>query len=147
MKHLLKFMKIPFQRKFLFLKAFFLSGWYRFCIKKRPFSRLADKTGKSGYETDRSYEPADMEYLRSVKWAVTAASKRTPWESMCLVRALTAKKLLNRKGIPCTLYMGVRNKEKTGKMEAHAWLRTGRYIVTGENGYSNYVVTGIFGDE
>ena len=59
---------------------------------------------------------------------------RTAWESKCLVRALTAQRLLKKKGIPSTMYLGCKMEE--GNMVAHAWLRVGKLYVTGGNGES-----------
>ena len=60
------------------------------------------------------------------------------WESKCLVRAMTARKLLKEAGIHSTLYLGVGKDE--GKMIAHAWLRCGQMYVTGGNGSSYAMV-------
>ena len=57
---------------------------------------------------------------------------KTAWESKCLVRALTAQKLLKQKGIGSTLYLGCGYAED--KMVAHAWLRCGELYVTGGDG-------------
>lgn len=83
-------------------------------------------------------------YMRQVALAVDWMCDRTPWQSLCMVRALTAKKLLNRKGYPCTLYMGL-IKDNNGEMAAHAWLRCGGSYITGGTG-AGYTVTGKYGD-
>lgn len=49
-----------------------------------------------------------------------------------MVRAMTARKILLKKGINSTLYLGVGKED--GKMVAHAWLRCGQLYVTGGNG-------------
>ena len=36
----------------------------------------------------------------------------TPWESKCLVRAMTAKKMMKKRGYKTTLYLGVGKDEK-----------------------------------
>lgn len=81
---------------------------------------------------------------------------------------MTAKKILNRKGFPCTLYMGVKMEQEAGKeaehsnmephtnmeshtnmephMVAHAWLRCGNIFVSGGDGSREYTVTAIYGD-
>ena len=53
-------------------------------------------------------------------------------ESKCLVRALAAQRLLCRRGLSSTLYLGCGMEE--GKMVAHAWLRFGEMYVTGGDG-------------
>ena len=84
-------------------------------------------------------------YIKDVQLAVGAVCGHTPWESKCLVQALTAKRMLNRKHYKCTLYMGVAI-EPSGEMAAHAWLRCGTTHVTGGNGAAVYTITAIFGD-
>ena len=49
-----------------------------------------------------------------------------------LVRALAAQRLLCRRGLSSTLYLGCGMEE--GKMVAHAWLRFGEMYVTGGDG-------------
>jgi len=126
------------------LRVFFLSGYYRFRMKYTAFSKFSKKIGKSGLETPKLvFNQRDL-YL--VRKTVLSVSRHTPWESKCMIQALTAKRLLNSMGYPCTLYMGVMNSPGTGEMLAHAWLRCGDKIITGDNGYESYTVTGKFGD-
>lgn len=65
---------------------------------------------------------------------------KTPWESKCLVRALAAQRLLCRRGLSSTLYLGCGMEE--GKMVAHAWLRFGEMYVTGGDGGGYTTVAG-----
>lgn len=132
----------PLFKRLMLPEALVLSGYYRYIILHRPFSSLAKKIGTFGYETAAEEENRDV--ICAVRRAVGAVCKRTPWESKCLVRALTAKKMLNRRKCKCTLYMGVRQNEN-GNMYAHAWLRCGNMYVSGGMG-EGYTVTGIFGD-
>ena len=138
-----RFFCLPFKQKIVCLEALILSAYYRFQILYKPFSKLSLKIGKIGYET-----PSDVDYrvmVREIRTVVERVCRHTPWESKCLVRALTAKNMLNRRGYPCTLYMGLKE-TKDKAMEAHAWLRCGDIFVTGGKG-NGYVVTGMFGDE
>lgn len=125
------------------LKAFVLSAYYRFLILKKPFSEISAKIGTLGYETPQIRNTD--KYIKDVQLVVGAVCGHTPWESKCLVQALTAKKMLNRRKFNCTLYMGVAL-ETSGEMVAHAWLRCGTVHVTGGNGFKQYAVTAIFGD-
>lgn len=140
---LYKLFHLPFKQKIMLPEALFLSAYYRFLILYKPFSMLSRKIGILGYET-----PSDANYhsiVHEVRAVVEAVCRHTPWESKCLVRALTAKKMLNRRGCPCTLYMGVKQ-TGDGMMDAHAWLRCGDIFVTGGKG-GGFAVTGIFGDK
>ena len=81
----------------------------------------------------------DDRYRGRIRLArVNRITEHTLWESKCLVRAMTARKLLKEAGIHSTLYLGVGKDE--GKMIAHAWLRCGQMYVTGGNGSSYAMV-------
>lgn len=135
------FLRLPFRQKIMLFEAVFLSAYYRFWILYKPFPKLSAKIGTVGYETPETV--ADRRMVWTVRTIVEAVCRHTPWESKCLVRALVAKRMLNRRGYGCTLYMGVR--QTGGEMDAHAWLRCGDMYVTGGNG-TGYAVTGVFGD-
>ncbi|MCQ2516582.1 MAG: lasso peptide biosynthesis B2 protein [Saccharofermentans sp.] len=112
-------------------------------MKYISFARFSKRIGTSGLESDLYSAPYST--VNAIRNAVIKVCQKTPWESKCMVQALTAKRILNSMGFPCTLYMGVMNSPETGEMIAHAWLRCGDKIVTGD-GYENYTVTGVFGD-
>ena len=48
-------------------------------------------------ETPFSLNPSDKEDLSSISQAIHIMSKYTLWESQCLVKALAAMKMLERK--------------------------------------------------
>ncbi len=124
-------------------EAIALSAWYRFRVLHCPFSELSPKIGKLGQETpvDGPKDPIQIE----IKGMVEAVSKRMPWNCNCLTQALTAKKMLSRRGFPSTLYMGVASTPE-GNMEAHAWLRCGNRYITGLAGADRFTVTAVYGD-
>ncbi len=121
------------EHKQVTIKAFLLSAYYRFRIINSDIKKLAGKWGVEGEESpdDASFE--DYKYAKKVAYAVNQVCEKTKWESKCLVRALTAQKLLSEKCIETTLYLGCRLDENK-KMIAHAWLRCGKIYVTGGNG-------------
>ena len=136
------FLRLPFSRKVMVLEAFLLSGWYRHAMLHFPFPRIASTLGKPGLETPR--HAVQTETVRSIAWAVGAACRRTPWQSQCLVQALTARKMLSRRRIGCTLYMGARRTPQ-GEAQAHAWVRSGPLFVCGGDGSRDYAVTSLYG--
>ena len=142
MNKIMEFIRLPMQVKWMLLEVLFLSAKYRRQMLYQPFAEISPAIGTLGLETDRN--SADDPVVFHVRRAIDIVCKRTIWESMCMVRALTAKKMLNRRGFPCTLYMGVA-KDSDGKMIAHAWCRCGKIYVTGGNGHKKYTVTAIYG--
>ena len=142
MNKLLRFYLLPFHVKLMYPEALVLSAYYRFCILHTKFLRIAAKTGVQGVETGHAHVMSEIPY--EIAGVIDSICRRTPWESKCLVRALTAAYMLKRRGFSGTLYMGV--KMNDGKMAAHAWLRCGDLFVTGGTGFG-YAVTGMFGFE
>lgn len=89
-----------------------------------------------------THGPAPAAALRRtarVRWAVVAARARLPWRSSCLCAALAAARMLRRRNLPATLYLGVAREEGEA-LRAHAWLRSGELIVTGEPGMEDFAV-------
>lgn len=126
------FILTDFETKKMIIYCIFVTAISRYSILNVEFKNLKDKLGETGKETPYSEEVSNYNIARKVSWVVTTISKYTPWESKCLVQAMTAQKLLRRYNIKSTLYLGVR---KSGnELKAHAWLRCGEYFVTGGDG-------------
>ena len=143
MKLLKTFLRMPLKQKLLIPQVFVLMAYYKNRVHKHPFAELAPKIGQLGYETPIETSPRNA---RLVHELMESMFRRIGWKDSCLIRALTAKKLLNRMGERCTLYMGVHKREGEG-MTAHAWLRCGKLIVTGGESIAAYTVTAVFGDQ
>lgn len=123
-------------------EAIWLTGWYRFQVLYRPFAKLSPKIGAFGHETPWDTEiPSEVAEVRRI---VRAVSRRMPWSCNCIVRALAMKKMLARRGIPSTLYMGVAL-DSNAQMEAHAWLRCGNIYISGKTEMNRFTVTGTYG--
>ena len=137
------FLRMPLKQKLLIPQVFVLMAYYKNRVHKHPFSELAPKIGQLGYETPIQASPRNA---RLVHELMEAMFRRIGWKDSCLIRALTAKKLLNRMGERCTLYMGVRKRKGEG-LSAHAWLRCGKLTVTGGEIKDEYTVTAVFGDQ
>ena len=94
--------------------------------------RLRKHFGIEGEESSQETTMEQLRYAKMVSGYVNRSAENTLWESKCLVRALTAQRLLRRKKIDSTLYLGVG--KENDKMIAHAWLRCGTLFVTGGDG-------------
>jgi len=132
----------PVRVKLMMFEAIFYSAYYRYQITHKPFIEISPKIGTFQYETP--FTRVEHQAVCHCNRAVTAACRYVPWDSKCLDQALAAKKILNKRGLPCTLYMGL-IQDENHEMSAHAWLRCGTFYVTGGNG-RGYAVTGIYGD-
>ena len=121
--------------KKLSLYCWFYAAKYRMQMLYSDTRKLQKRWGEEGKESAEDALPEEYRYAKKISRCVNEVCEKTAWESKCLVRALSAQTLLKKKGIQTTLYLGC--KEQDGKMVAHAWLRLGRYYVTGENGVAN----------
>ena len=120
------------KRKGMTIRAYIYSAWYRGLIFFVEPKYLYKYWGERGSESQEDDTPLNYKYAAWVSMSVNRVCNHTKWESKCLVRALTAQKLLKRKGIHSTLYLGCGLED--GKMVAHAWLRVGKMYVTGGDG-------------
>ncbi|MBD8071109.1 lasso peptide biosynthesis B2 protein [Bacillus sp. PS06] len=128
---------------FLLTESFIFLGWARFQLVFRQFSKIAPSLGHYMKETEEVSPEEHKEALKKIRHTIHIMSKYTPWDSKCLVRAMAAMKMLERRGIESTLYLGT-GKDRSGKMIAHAWLRSGPIYITGYEEMHLFTVTGKF---
>ncbi|MDF2858647.1 MAG: hypothetical protein K0Q87_4498 [Neobacillus sp.] len=142
MKKLRIFLTLDMATKLLFLEAFVFLGWARI-LKSISFSKVAPSLGEKMSETTFAEKESDRKLLKQIAQAIDITSRYTYWESKCLVRAIAAMKMLEKRKIESTLYLGTA-KDEQGRMIAHAWLRSGPYYITGIEGMDKFVVIGKF---
>lgn len=127
----------------LLAEAWLSLAWSRLLIFL-PFRRIAPLLGAPGCETEWQEPPRDMQIeLDRVADAVRIASRAAWWECKCLVQALAAMRMLKRRGIGSTLYLGT-GRDKAGRLAAHAWLRSGSRIITGAEERYRFTVVGMY---
>ena len=136
-RKLKSFIRINWRDKILFFKAFFLCGIARIVILFIPFRVLRRFLGVPKEESSYDIKIEEFRRVEKIAWAVNVASKYTPWESKCLVKAITAQRMLKRYKVYSTIYLGV-NKDEKNNMGAHAWLRCGNLLVTGGHEKENF---------
>lgn len=124
----------------LLVEAYLYLAWARI-LKFFPFSKVAPLLGEQMHETSLSKEESNRMILKQISQAVNMMSRYTFWESQCLVKAIAAMKMLERRQIESTLYLGTA-KDENGKMIAHAWLRSGPFYITGAEVMEGFTVVG-----
>ena len=129
--------------KSIFIKALMSLIWVKLILVVMPFKYYAKKLGEKDKETMNEPLVAEHDFIILVKDSVRRASRYNIIKPKCFTEAIVAKKLLNKKKIPSTLYLGVA-KDKQQKMIAHAWLRCGNIIVTGKKGMERFTVVSKF---
>lgn len=134
-------MKMDHKVKRNLLEAWFYLGWARILIYL-PFTRIAGMLGTPMQETPYILAEGGKRELAAVHDAIKLMSRYTPWDSKCLVRAIAGLKMLQRRGFESTLYLGTA--KDNGRFIAHAWLRSGTFYITGEEGMEQFTVVGKF---
>lgn len=135
------YLSLDMKMMFMMIEALIFLAWARL-FKNIPFSKTAHSLGVHMAETPIDIS-VDRKQMHQISLAVNVMSKYTFWESQCLVKAIAAMKMLERRGIGSTLYLGTA-RDENGIMVAHAWLRSGKYIITGSEGMEKFTVVGTF---
>lgn len=141
-KRLRVFLLLNMETKLLFLEAFIFLGWAR-VLKSITFSKVAPSLGDYMNETSVAQIQQHEDTLKGVSEAISIMSRYTFWESQCLVKAIAGMKMLEKRDIESTLYLGTA-KDNSGALIAHAWLRSGSFYVTGSEGMEKFTVVGSF---
>lgn len=131
-KRFVSFLKLSNKRKLLVILTFFLTGIIRLSILIIPFKKLASIMGEKMADSPFLVDETSKRKAYVVGDIVRKVASITPWESKCLVQALTGQIILKLLKIPTTLYLGV-SKNDSNQLEAHAWLRHGDLAITGGN--------------
>ncbi|NHC43544.1 lasso peptide biosynthesis B2 protein [Bacillus sp. MM2020_1] len=137
-----KFLSFKLSHQLLLIEAFFFLGWAG-VLKSLPFAKVAPSLGEKMNETVLTQNIQHRVILQQVSNAIYVMSRHTWWESKCLVMAIAGMKMLERRKIESTLYMGMA-RDEDGKMIAHAWLRSGSYYVSGSAGMEKFTVVAKF---
>ncbi|MFA1711671.1 lasso peptide biosynthesis B2 protein [Peribacillus frigoritolerans] len=136
------FLRLNFKTKLLYIEAFLHLGRARY-LKSISFSKVAPTLGEQMKESSYELIAADKEILANVSRAINIMSRYTIWESQCLVKAMAAMKMLEKREIDSTLYLGTA-KDENGGLIAHAWLRSGPFYITGAEVMDRFTVVSKF---
>jgi hypothetical protein len=135
------------RERLLFLEALAGLCWDKTQVHLLPFRRLAPGLGAPQRETPPTISAAHRAVAVEVSWAVQAAARHSHLGFVCLPQALTARRMLRRRRIASTLYLGVApGTDNSAALAAHAWLRAGDKIVTGEGEAARHKQLASFAD-
>ncbi len=136
------------QRLVLFEAAWSLTAAL-VAVRLLPFRWIAPRLGSSGETSIHRVLNKDQQWqAQQVGWAITALARYFPWDAKCLAQAVAGKWMLQRRGLPSTLYLGVDRVYDGEKwLEAHAWLRCGTDIITGEQQHERFKVLAAFTED
>lgn len=140
-RKLRRFREMDARFKWRLADAYVKLGVMRLLVLLVPFNSLV-RTLERDDKTPLPDIDADQAGLAlEIGQAVAVAAAHTPWKSACLVQALVAQRMLKKRRIPGVLYLGASvGANRTNPLLAHAWLKCGAHIVTGEGGHDQYTV-------
>jgi len=144
-----RFFALSGEEKQLFTEAYVTLGLMRAALLLFSFKRLT-RSLEQRKNADKIIPLSDQQRqsAMAVGMAIMRAAAHTPWESACLVQALTAQRMLQKRGIPGVFYLGaMKDREKDSEMKAHAWSQCGDRIITGGKGHEAFAVLSVFGWE
>lgn len=142
----LRLRRLPWADRWLLFEAVVCLGLARLAVCAISLRRLAPFLGRHMTESSREDLTGSRHAcLRGVAWALSTASARLPWRCLCLEQAIAGKLMLRRRAIANTMYLGAARTEDG--MQAHAWLRSGSFIVTGAEGHLRFAIVSTFADE
>ena len=140
--------KLPFHQKKLYSEAFIFLTISRVLILFFPFKKLAKRIGTLGQESTSNITVQQQLIGIEIGRVIKKISLYTPFRSLCFEQALTCKLMLNRKKISSTIYFGLAKSEtaEATNLKAHAWLRSGEKILTGNKGKDKFKMLALFGN-
>jgi len=137
--------RLSWRQRLALLEAVLWLGLARGMVLVLPFKWIAPSLGPLNEDGSHHCDEAQQVIVQRLGRAIRTASRFTPWKSNCLAQAIAGKIMLRRRGIPSTLYLGL--KKDADLLEAHAWLHTGCTMVTGGDREQEFKIISFFGAE
>jgi hypothetical protein len=141
-----KFIRRRGAERWLLLEALAWLCWVKLLLAVAPFRWIAPRLGRQMTETSGAITPKESELALRISWAVQAVARYVPLGFVCLPQAISAKWMLRRRHLPTTLYLGLRHGEPYSRT-AHAWLRAGDKILTGQAESYGHRAIATFGED
>lgn len=139
-----KLLRTTWRERLLLLEAAGCLALARLALLAVPFRKVAPRLGRTMGES-LADDPRSEQLGREIARAVQVASRYTPWDTKCLAQAIAGKAMLRWRRVPSTLYLGLA-KDGEGELEAHAWLRCGSRILTGDGTRERFTVVARFAE-
>lgn len=136
---------VPSRDRALLLRAAVSLAITRAAIAVMPFRLITQALGlrRVGVPPPRDVPCPNVAWR--VGWAVRTAAANLPWSSTCLTQAVAGALMLSRSGVGPTLSVGVAKDGRAPNcLIAHAWLRCGEAVLTGETEEDRFVELATF---
>jgi hypothetical protein len=124
------------KRRKILREAFCLSAVARFKTLFCSFKKYSHYFGSEGQSIEFCPNNEQLYVIAGISTSIIRTRNYTPWRNRCLEQAIVARIMLNKRGIPSTVYFGL---DKSNKgLKAHTWVKCGDVFVTGKTGHENY---------
>jgi hypothetical protein len=127
-------------RRALLVEAAGALGVASLAVKLLPFKwaiRLSSRRAASKGST----RPAQV--MCDIRWAIEAAARNLPWNTVCIQRGLAAQWMLRRRGIDARLHYGLTNDHEKA-LKAHVWVDAMGETLVGGDEAGDYVRVATF---
>lgn len=122
----------------LIIYAWILMMAAAIAIRLCDFSTLKKLASRS-LGKDKLSPNDQKQVIKLIRSSIAVAARRSPLRAFCFEQGLTAQIMLRQRGIPSTLYYGLK-KRSDERIEAHVWVMAGEYPVCGERGADQFAV-------
>jgi hypothetical protein len=134
----LRFLRLAGRRRSLLVEASLYLLLVQLTLMVVPFPKLARRIGgcvppadpRGTQARQDSTLPGQSLVALEVGWAVTRAAKHIPFKVNCLPQAMSARAMLEKRGIRSVLHFGTAAAKKS-PLVAHVWLEAAGVEVTG----------------
>lgn len=94
--------------------------------------------------------PDQVIFAKEIGEIVRRTAKLAPFRAVCLQQAIAVRRMLSRRGIPATVFLGLSTDGKSvgsrnSDRDAHAWVMTGPSVVAGDRDLDRYAIVATFG--
>jgi len=132
------------KKRLLRLEVWLCLAWARFLIRCVPFRRwrglLGIIEGELSPEEQPELTPVERKQASDIGRIVNRVADRPMlFTAVCLPRAMAARWVLARRGLPARIIIGSRKGELEEGLLFHAWLMVGDVVVTGESERANFI--------
>ena len=107
----------------------------------RGLGVLSDQTAPSPAAQEEERRAAEIGAI------VARVAAAMPFRALCLQQALATRRMLRRRGLPATVFLGLAHdpaERRATDEPAHAWVQTGQRVVNGDQDLERYAVVGVF---
>ena len=138
-----RFRQLPCRHRRLLLEAAWRLIVARTQMAVLPFRHISPQLGVHMCETIDLPSPAQETTAAEIGWAIRVASKKLPLGAVCIHQAIGAKRMLAKRNIPATFYLGTR-KASNSELQAHAWVTSGEITIIGDSPGKDFTVVSTF---